>query len=118
MNKKGVSFVKGSPMYEADLQRTDSYSVVISKIAQALDVDDTTDVVLLTTRGCIIRDELIDTGGGENSNIDVRRVLRKAAYCSGKAITRYWTSRCFITAKEKENSKYYLCVHVYLYGLQ
>ena len=65
MNKKGVSFVKGSPMYEVDLQKTDSYSVVVSKIAQALDVDDTTDVVLLTTRGCIIRDELIDTGGGK-----------------------------------------------------
>ena len=64
MNQKGIGYVKGSPMYEVDFLKADSHSTVLSKIAVALDVDDA-DMVLLTTRGCIIRDELIDTGGGK-----------------------------------------------------
>uniref|UniRef100_A0A1X7VBN1 Protein kinase domain-containing protein n=1 Tax=Amphimedon queenslandica TaxID=400682 RepID=A0A1X7VBN1_AMPQE len=64
MNEKGIGYVKGSPMYEVDFLKTDSYSTVVSKIAIALEVDNP-DMVLLTTRGCIIRDELIDTGGGK-----------------------------------------------------
>ena len=64
MTKKGVGFVKGSPFYEVDLLRNDSHEAVISKIANALALDNSTDsALLMTTGGCIIKDDMIDAGG-------------------------------------------------------
>ncbi|XP_019861877.1 PREDICTED: uncharacterized protein LOC109590392 [Amphimedon queenslandica] len=48
-------------MYEVDLLKSDAYGDVVSKISEVLDVDDT-DCVLLSLRGCIIKDETIETG--------------------------------------------------------
>lgn len=64
MTKKGVGFVKGSPFYEVDLLKNDSHEAVISKIANALALDNSTDsALLMTSGGCIIKDDMIDAGG-------------------------------------------------------
>ena len=43
MTKKGVGFVKGLPFYEVDLLKNDSHEAVISKVANALALDNSTD---------------------------------------------------------------------------
>ena len=64
MTKKGVGFVKGSPFYEVDLLKNDSHEAVISKIANALALSNSTDsALLMTSGGCIIKDDMIDAGG-------------------------------------------------------
>lgn len=62
MNCKGTGFVKDSPMYEVDLQKTDSYDEVVCKITSALDIE-FEDCVLLTTQGSIIKDEMFEVNG-------------------------------------------------------
>ena len=61
MKARSKTFSKNSPMYEVDLKKTDSYEDVKMKIVEALELDDTCipEFVLLTSRGCIIRDEMI-----------------------------------------------------------
>ena len=45
-------------MFEIDLKKTDSYTTCITKISEVINIDEP-DCVLLTSRGCIIPDEMI-----------------------------------------------------------
>ena len=62
-NGKGPGFTKSTPLHEVDLQKSDSYINVLWKICEVLEVDNSDDYVLLTSRGCVIKDELIDIAG-------------------------------------------------------
>ena len=57
---RGKKFVKESPMFEIDLKKTDSYTTCITKISEVINIDETDCV--LTSRGCIIPDEMIQAG--------------------------------------------------------
>ena len=48
-------------MFEIDLKKTDSYTTCITKISEVINIDEP-DCVLLTSRGCIIPDEMIQIG--------------------------------------------------------
>lgn len=61
------NFVRGSPVYELNVFRSDTYSEVLSKLALALEVEETCELKLFTAGGSVISDSRIEVGNKDYS---------------------------------------------------